>query len=194
MKEQVQKAIDLIRPGLQADGGDVELIDVSADGIVKVKLTGACQGCPMSQMTLKMGIEKIIAGVLIEKKWFADITDTESLNRQILVNEELHKAIMEYLSKLNTLNFSDPDLSKKIGELAKADSFLLVSVDAWNYAVEKDKKVAKVSMGMKLYEASTGKWMWKAGHHIAESYMLIKPDLSKVARDVARDMVKEMPH
>jgi Fe-S cluster biogenesis protein NfuA len=64
MKEQVQKAIDLIRPGLQADGGDVELIDVSADGIVKVKLTGACQGCPMSQMTLKMGIEKIIKNQL----------------------------------------------------------------------------------------------------------------------------------
>jgi Fe-S cluster biogenesis protein NfuA len=60
MKEQVQKAIDLVRSGLQADGGDIELIDVSADGIVKVKLTGACQGCPMSQMTLKMGIEKII--------------------------------------------------------------------------------------------------------------------------------------
>jgi Fe-S cluster biogenesis protein NfuA len=60
MKEKVQKAIDTIRPSLQADGGDVELVDVSADGVVKVKLTGACSGCPMSQMTLKMGIEKII--------------------------------------------------------------------------------------------------------------------------------------
>ena len=60
MKEKVQKAIDLIRPSLQADGGDVELVDISVDGIVKVKLTGACHGCPMSQMTLKMGIEKII--------------------------------------------------------------------------------------------------------------------------------------
>ena len=60
MKEQVQKAIDKVRPGLQADGGDVELVDVSADGIVKVKLTGACHGCPMAQMTLKMGIEKVI--------------------------------------------------------------------------------------------------------------------------------------
>jgi hypothetical protein len=139
-------------------------------------------------------VEKIITGVLIEKKWFADVTDTETLKRQILVNEELRKVIMEYLSKLNTLNFSDPDLSKKIGELAKVDAFLLVSVDMWNYAVEKDKKMAKVSMGMKLYEAATGKMMWKAGHHIAESYMLIKPDLSNVARDVARDMVKEMPH
>ncbi len=60
MKERVQKAIDSIRPSLQADGGDVELIDVSEDGVVKVKLRGACSGCPMSQMTLKMGIEKII--------------------------------------------------------------------------------------------------------------------------------------
>ncbi len=58
MKEAVQKAIDQIRPNLQIDGGDVELIDVSEDGIVKVKLLGACGGCPMSQMTLKMGIER----------------------------------------------------------------------------------------------------------------------------------------
>ena len=60
MKEQVQKALDKVRPGLQADGGDVELVDVSPEGVVKVKLTGACRGCPMSQMTLKMGIEKIL--------------------------------------------------------------------------------------------------------------------------------------
>ena len=60
MKEEVQKAIDTIRPSLQADGGDVELVEVTDDGIVKVKLTGACRGCPMSQMTMKMGIEKVI--------------------------------------------------------------------------------------------------------------------------------------
>jgi len=58
MKEAVQKAIEQIRPNLQMDGGDVELVEVSDDGIVKVKLLGACGGCPMSQMTLKMGIEK----------------------------------------------------------------------------------------------------------------------------------------
>jgi len=58
MKEAVQRAIEQIRPNLQMDGGDVELVDVSDDGVVKVKLLGACGGCPMSQMTLKMGIEK----------------------------------------------------------------------------------------------------------------------------------------
>ena len=60
MKEQVQGAIDQIRPSLQADGGDVELVEVGADGIVKVKLVGACHGCPMAQMTLKNGIEKFL--------------------------------------------------------------------------------------------------------------------------------------
>lgn len=60
MKERVMDAINQIRPNLQADGGDVELVDVGADGVVKVRLTGACRGCPMSQMTLKMGIEKFL--------------------------------------------------------------------------------------------------------------------------------------
>jgi Fe-S cluster biogenesis protein NfuA len=57
MRDKIEKALDRIRPALQADGGDVELVDVK-DGVVKVKLTGACGGCPMSQMTLKMGIER----------------------------------------------------------------------------------------------------------------------------------------
>ncbi len=60
MKEKVEAAIARIRPMLQADGGNVELIDVTEDGIVKVRLQGACAGCPMSQMTLKNGIERII--------------------------------------------------------------------------------------------------------------------------------------
>ncbi|MFH1092853.1 MAG: NifU family protein [Candidatus Omnitrophota bacterium] len=60
MREKVQKILDQIRPALQADGGDVKLIDVTEQGIVKVRLQGACGSCPMSQMTLKMGIEKRI--------------------------------------------------------------------------------------------------------------------------------------
>ena len=60
MKEKVEKALNKIRPSLQADGGDVELVKVEDNGVVKVKLTGACAGCPMSQMTLKMGIEKLL--------------------------------------------------------------------------------------------------------------------------------------
>jgi len=60
MKQRVQEALDKIRPALQKDGGDVKLVDVGDDGVVKVQLQGACHGCPMSQMTLKMGIEKVL--------------------------------------------------------------------------------------------------------------------------------------
>ena len=60
MKEKVQEALNKIRPALQADGGDVELVEASEDGVIKVRLKGACGGCPMSQMTLKMGIERIL--------------------------------------------------------------------------------------------------------------------------------------
>jgi Fe-S cluster biogenesis protein NfuA len=60
MKEQVEKALGKIRPALQRDGGDVELVEVGEDGVVKVKLTGACGGCPMSTITLKQGIERIL--------------------------------------------------------------------------------------------------------------------------------------
>jgi Fe-S cluster biogenesis protein NfuA len=60
MKEKVQEALELVRPALQADGGDVELVDVTEDGVVSVRLKGACGSCPMSTMTLKMGIERTL--------------------------------------------------------------------------------------------------------------------------------------
>jgi Fe-S cluster biogenesis protein NfuA len=67
MKEKVEAALEKVRPALRADGGDVELVDVQ-DGVVKVRLTGACGGCPMSQMTLKMGIERLLKKEIPEVK------------------------------------------------------------------------------------------------------------------------------
>jgi Fe-S cluster biogenesis protein NfuA len=72
MKEQVQSVLDKIRPVLQRDGGDVELVDVK-DGVVSVRLTGACKGCSMSQMTLKNGIEKYL------KKEIPEVVSVESV-------------------------------------------------------------------------------------------------------------------
>jgi Fe-S cluster biogenesis protein NfuA len=72
MREIVEKVLEKIRPALQADGGDVELIDV-IDGVVKVRLTGACGSCPMSQMTLKMGVEKIL------KQQVPDVKSVEAI-------------------------------------------------------------------------------------------------------------------
>lgn len=68
MLEKVKKALEKVRPSLQADGGDVELVEVTEDGVVKVRLQGACAGCPMSQMTLKMGIEQMLKEEIPEVK------------------------------------------------------------------------------------------------------------------------------
>lgn len=68
MREKVQAAIDKVRPALQRDGGDVILVEVTDDGVVKVQLTGACKGCPMSQMTLKQGIEQFVRSEVPEVK------------------------------------------------------------------------------------------------------------------------------
>jgi Fe-S cluster biogenesis protein NfuA len=68
MRAKVEAALNKIRPQLQADGGGVDLVDVDAEGVVKVKLTGACGGCPMSQMTLKMGIERVLKAEVPEVK------------------------------------------------------------------------------------------------------------------------------
>lgn len=72
-KEKVSEIIDKIRPSLQADGGDVELVDI-VDGVVKVRLKGACSGCPMSQMTLKQGIERVL------KQEIPEISSVEAVN------------------------------------------------------------------------------------------------------------------
>jgi Fe-S cluster biogenesis protein NfuA len=68
LKEEVQAALNDVRPHLQVDGGDVELVEVTDEGVVKVKLTGACAGCPMSQMTLKLGVENYLKKKLPEIK------------------------------------------------------------------------------------------------------------------------------
>jgi len=73
MKDKVEKALDKIRPALMADGGNVELVEVD-DDVVKVKLTGACSGCPMSQLTLKMGIERHL------KKEIPEIKEVVAVN------------------------------------------------------------------------------------------------------------------
>ncbi|MGD8535740.1 MAG: NifU family protein [Candidatus Aminicenantes bacterium] len=73
MKEDVKKALDEVRPHLKADGGDVELVEVTEDGVVKVRLLGACEGCPMREMTLTQGITRFI------KKRVPEVKDVQAV-------------------------------------------------------------------------------------------------------------------
>jgi hypothetical protein len=138
-------------------------------------------------------VEQVFAGVLLDKKWFPEVIDAATIVNQVLYNEEYKRATVDYLVKLKTINTSDAELSKKIGAQSQVDAFFVITVDFWNYTIENDKKFGKVGLGIKMIEASTGKIMWRAGHQQAESYMLIKPDLPDVAKDLIKTMLAEMP-
>jgi len=139
-------------------------------------------------------IDDIIAGELVKRKWFQDVVAADTVSRQLQTNEDLRKAVMEYMAKLKTVNFSDPELSKTIGRIVSVDAFLIVNVDYWQYTMENKEKIAKVGIGIKMIDAGTGIVMWKASHHETETYKWIKPELSKVAKKLAAMMIDEMPH
>lgn len=139
-------------------------------------------------------VDQVITGVLVDKGWFTEVVPAGAIGNLIAKDEETRKNVTDYLSKLKTVNFSDPELSRKIGEAIKVEAFLVVNVDYWQYTKEADKKVAKAGLGIKLVETQTGQILWKAGHYESESYTLFKPEIPDVARGLARKMISEMPH
>lgn len=139
-------------------------------------------------------VEQIVTRSLVAKRLFTDVTDVEILQRQLLANDEFRKTKDEYFSKLRLLGFSDPELSRKIGDFIQVDAFLLLFVDEWKYYEKDDKKLAQVGLSMEMYDVATGKLMWKAHHSITNDYMLIKPELPDVARAVVNKMAVYMPH
>jgi hypothetical protein len=143
-------------------------------------------------------IDEIIIAALIDRRWFATVLPSATMKNQLNNDQELQKTVADYLLKLNTVNYSDPALSKQIGASLKIEAFLIVTVDSWNYSTEqKDKApqdVAKAGLSMKLIEAETGRIAWKAGHNIVKEYTFLKPDLKDIGKSVVNDMIDAMPH
>ncbi len=141
-----------------------------------------------------VAVDRIVAAVLVDKGWFSDVASAETVKKLLQTNEDFKRAYTEYVLKLKTVSFSDPDLSKKLGEMIPAEAFLLVNVDYWNYTTDGDSKIAKVGLGMKLVNAATGKVLWRAAHQEAREYRFFKPELPDVARSLVKDMISGMPH
>jgi hypothetical protein len=139
-------------------------------------------------------VDRIFAEVLNERKWFTDIVGGEMIGRRLETDAELRQAVTGYLAKLGNVNFSDSELSGRIGALTGTEAFLLVRVDYWNYTTEDDKKVGKIGISITMIEAKTGKAVWRAVHNRASDYMFIKPELPDVARALIREMITHMPH
>lgn len=138
-------------------------------------------------------IDRLFAELLNERGWFSSVVGGETFGRRLETDAELRQAAAEYLAKLDKVSFSDPVLSGRIGVLTDAEALLLVRVDYWNYTTEKDTKVGKVSLSITMIEAKTGKIVWTAVHQRISDYVIIKPDLPNMARDLIREMIRYMP-
>jgi len=142
----------------------------------------------------KADIDRLFEEVLKEKEWFTDVVGGEQIARRLSTDAELRQIVTEYLVKRDKVHFSDPELSGKIAALTQTEALLLVQVNYWNYTVEDDKKLAKVSLGITMIEAKTGKTVWTAVHQRISDYLLLKPALPDVARGLIREMIGYMPH
>jgi len=142
----------------------------------------------------KADVDRLFAEALRERKWFDAVAGGDQIGRRLGGDGQLRQAVEEYLTKLDKVSFSDPALSGRIGELNGAEAIMLVRVDYWNYTTEKDSKVGKVGLSLRLIDAATGRIIWTAGHHRASEYRILKPDLPDVARDLIREMIGYMPH
>jgi hypothetical protein len=138
-------------------------------------------------------VDRLFAEALIERQWFSDVVGGESFGRRLESDEAFRKVVAGYLAKRANVSFSDPELSGRIGELTGAEAFLLVRVDYWNYTTENDKKLAKVSLSITMIQAKSGKVLWVASHHKISEYLIIRPDLPNVAKDLIREMIGYMP-
>jgi hypothetical protein len=139
-------------------------------------------------------VDRLFVEVLNERKWFTTINGGQEIVELLGKDEIFRNAVTEYLAKRANVSFSDPELSRKIGSFTKSEAFLIPHVDYWNYTTEGDKKVAKAGISITMVEAATGKTVWNATHSIAKEYLVFKPDISKIAKDLIYEMIAMMPH
>lgn len=139
-------------------------------------------------------VDRLFSEVLVERQWFSGVIGGDAISERMKKDDALRAAVTDYLTKRAKVNYSDPELSGRIGVLTGADAFLIIRVDSWLYTVQDDKKLAKTGFSIAMIESKTGKTVWKAAHDRVSDYLLVKPDLSSMARGLIREMTDRMPH
>ena len=138
--------------------------------------------------------EELVVGALTDTRWFSSVLGAATLKDRLKTDQDLQQAVNDYLLKLKTVNYSDPALSKKIGDALNIQALIIVTIDGWSYTVENKENVARAGLSMKLIEAETGRIAWRAGHDVMKEYSFLKPELKDLGRGVVNAMIAVMPH
>ncbi|MBI5642837.1 MAG: hypothetical protein HY954_05115 [Deltaproteobacteria bacterium] len=138
-------------------------------------------------------VDGVVSKRLAETGLFENVVDSSAIKTQLADSTDLASSMEGYIQRLNTLGISDAAVAARLKDAVHADAFFLTYVTAWGYGRQEGNKIARVGLGIKLVNSSTGAVVWKANHELTEDYMMLKPDLAKLSEKLLSKMLKEIP-
>lgn len=138
-------------------------------------------------------IAKIFYNTLKKTKKFERIVEPDDAKATLANNQELQSHLLDYVTKLRTLNISDVELSKKIGEAYGVNAIFILEAGKWDYSKVLDEKTAQVSITVKLVDTANGAIIWQASDSSQKSYSIFKPALTDMIQDLINKIIKHMP-
>lgn len=138
-------------------------------------------------------IEQVISSSLLKTGYFENVIDSTNVKTQVAGSTELANDVSNFIQKLNTIGVADTEAVTRIKTAVNTEALFLTYVTSWGYGRSEGNKVARVGLGVKLINAENGQLVWKANHEIIEDYTIMKPNLDKMAKEVMKVLIKEMP-
>lgn len=138
-------------------------------------------------------IQDVLSGALANVAKIERVVSPQNVTDIFQASKEAFDSLVFYFSRLEMTGQSDKESAIKLGKALNVDSFLVVRVNAWEYARKEGDNVGRVGLSLRLIDATTGTTIWKARHERASSYMFFRPILKDVAKELAGEMIAYMP-
>jgi hypothetical protein len=138
-------------------------------------------------------VQEVLANSLSKAGRIERVVPAEQVTDIFQGSKEAFDALVFYFSRLEMTGQSDKEAAMKLGKALNVESFLVLRINAWEYARKEGDNVGRVGLTMRLIDATTGATIWKARHEKANSYMFFKPNLKDVAAELTDEMIKYMP-
>jgi hypothetical protein len=138
-------------------------------------------------------IQEVLSNALNRTANIERVVSPENVTDIFQASKEAFDALVFYFSRLEMTGQSDKDSAVKLGKSLNVDSFLVVRVNSWEYMRKEGDNVARVGLGLRLVDATTGTTVWKARHERSISYMFYRPNLKDVAKELVAEMIQVMP-
>ncbi len=138
-------------------------------------------------------IQDVLSGALANVAKIERVVSPQNVTDIFQASKEAFDSLVFYFSRLEMTGQSDKESAIKLGKALNVDSFIVVRVNAWEYARKEGDNVGRVGLSLRLIDATTGTTIWKARHERSSSYMFFRPNLKEIAKELAAEMIAYMP-